>query len=282
MARAAAAAGVPLVVSSNAGSTFADIAADRRHLVAPGVRRRRPRGHRAAAPPGRRRRRARDRAHRGHPRARHPLRRPGRPTIWEVAEPGWVGANSPHDDRLEPADRAKAMDLGPADISWLTDATLLPVVVKGVLRADDARRCVDAGAAAVWVSNHGGRQLDRVVATAHCVASVREAVAGRCRGVRRRRDPLRPRRARGLAPWAPTPSSSAARSSTHWPPEEPTASPAPSTSSGPKLVESLRLAGCSSLAQTPGIACRYTGDSTPDRALTCVNSWCDRGHSEPI
>ena len=39
--------------------------------------------------------------------------------------------------------------------------TGLPVVVKGVLRADDARRAVDAGAAAVWVSNHGGRQLDR-------------------------------------------------------------------------------------------------------------------------
>ena len=37
----------------------------------------------------------------------------------------------------------------------------LPVVVKGVLHPADARRCVDAGAAAVWVSNHGGRQLDR-------------------------------------------------------------------------------------------------------------------------
>jgi 4-hydroxymandelate oxidase len=49
-------------------------------------------------------------------------------------------------------------------------------VVKGVLRPEDARRCVDAGASAVWVSNHGGRQLDQVVPTARCVAGVRAAV----------------------------------------------------------------------------------------------------------
>ena len=48
--------------------------------------------------------------------------------------------------------------------------TGLPVVVKGVLRPDDARRCVEAGAAAVWVSNHGGRQLDQAAATADCLA----------------------------------------------------------------------------------------------------------------
>jgi 4-hydroxymandelate oxidase len=52
----------------------------------------------------------------------------------------------------------------------------LPVVVKGVLRADDARACLDAGAAAVWVSNHGGRQLDGVVPTAHALPEVVEAV----------------------------------------------------------------------------------------------------------
>ena len=48
--------------------------------------------------------------------------------------------------------------------------------MKGVLRPDDADRCVAAGAAAVWVSNHGGRQLDQVVATARCVEAVRRAV----------------------------------------------------------------------------------------------------------
>jgi len=56
--------------------------------------------------------------------------------------------------------------------------TGLPVVVKGVLRAGDARRCLNAGAAAVWVSNHGGRQLDYSAATADCLAEVSAEVAG--------------------------------------------------------------------------------------------------------
>ncbi len=64
----------------------------------------------------------------------------------------------------------------PHDIGWLAGTTGLPVVVKGVLRPDDARRCVDAGAAAVWVSNHGGRQLDYAAATADCLAPVVDAV----------------------------------------------------------------------------------------------------------
>ena len=50
------------------------------------------------------------------------------------------------------------------------------MVVKGVLRADDARACVSAGAAAVWVSNHGGRQLDRAVSTAQALPAVAAAV----------------------------------------------------------------------------------------------------------
>jgi len=72
----------------------------------------------------------------------------------------------------------KATDLGPHDLGWLAEVSGLPVVVKGVLRADDARRCVQAGAAAVWVSNHGGRQLDRAATTASCLPGVVEAVAG--------------------------------------------------------------------------------------------------------
>ncbi len=107
------------------------------------------------------------------------------PTVWEATDPSWVRANFgpvEHDgdsDRPHPADAEKATDLGPADVDWLATTTGLPVVVKGVLRADDARRCVDAGAAAVWVSNHGGRQLDGVTATADCLAEVVGAVAGR-------------------------------------------------------------------------------------------------------
>lgn len=72
----------------------------------------------------------------------------------------------------------KATDLGPHDLDWLAERTGLPVVVKGVLRPDDARRCVDAGARAVWVSNHGGRQLDRTVATVDALPAVVAEVGG--------------------------------------------------------------------------------------------------------
>ncbi|WP_369130117.1 alpha-hydroxy acid oxidase [Modestobacter roseus] len=65
-----------------------------------------------------------------------------------------------------------------ADIRRLADLSGLPVVVKGVLRGDDAVRCVQAGAAAVWVSTHGGRQADPVVASADALPEVVDAVAG--------------------------------------------------------------------------------------------------------
>ena len=67
-----------------------------------------------------------------------------------------------------------------ADIGWLADISGgLPVVVKGVLRADDAAACLAAGAAAVIVSNHGGRQLDQAMPTALALPAVLAAAAGR-------------------------------------------------------------------------------------------------------
>ena len=69
--------------------------------------------------------------------------------------------------------------LTPADIGWLAEVSGLPVVVKGVLRGDDARVCVEAGASAVAVSTHGGRQLDTVVPTARALPEVVDAVDGR-------------------------------------------------------------------------------------------------------
>lgn len=64
------------------------------------------------------------------------------------------------------------------DVTWLAGVSRLPVVVKGVLRADDARRCAEAGAAGVIVSNHGARQLDDAPATAEVLAAVADAVGG--------------------------------------------------------------------------------------------------------
>jgi 4-hydroxymandelate oxidase len=81
----------------------------------------------------------------------------------------------------EPADPSalsQAADVTTADIGWLAGISGgLPVVVKGVLRADDAVGCAAAGAAAVLVSNHGGRQLDGAVPTAWALPPVAAALA---------------------------------------------------------------------------------------------------------
>jgi 4-hydroxymandelate oxidase len=62
-------------------------------------------------------------------------------------------------------------------VAWLRQrAGDVPVVLKGIVRSDDARAAVDAGAAGVWVSNHGGRQLDRAVPTAAVLGEVADAV----------------------------------------------------------------------------------------------------------
>lgn len=63
-------------------------------------------------------------------------------------------------------------------LAWLRSITKLPIVVKGLVRADDATRAIAAGAAAVVVSNHGGRQLDASPATIDVVARIADAVAG--------------------------------------------------------------------------------------------------------
>jgi 4-hydroxymandelate oxidase len=70
-------------------------------------------------------------------------------------------------------------DLSWRDVEWLRSVAKLPVLVKGVLRGDDADRAVSHGAAGVVVSNHGGRQLDTVVPTIRALPEVVDAVAGR-------------------------------------------------------------------------------------------------------
>ncbi|WP_130441565.1 alpha-hydroxy acid oxidase [Kribbella rubisoli] len=98
-------------------------------------------------------------------------------TVWDLAQPGQFLANLP-DGEWSDDDLDKADDLNPDVIGWLADRTGLPVVVKGVLRGDDAKRCADAGAAGIIVSNHGGRQLDASIPTAQALPEVAEAVAG--------------------------------------------------------------------------------------------------------
>jgi 4-hydroxymandelate oxidase len=62
------------------------------------------------------------------------------------------------------------------DLAWLVRRSPLPVLVKGVLRADDAVRCVELGARGILVSNHGGRHLDATVASADALPEIAAAV----------------------------------------------------------------------------------------------------------
>ncbi|WP_171975862.1 alpha-hydroxy acid oxidase [Brasilonema sennae] len=93
-----------------------------------------------------------------------------------------------------------AQQLDPAvtwqDLEWLESLCPLPLVVKGILRADDAVRAVESGAKAIVVSNHGGRQLDGAIASIDALAEVVDAVGDRAEvlldgGIRRGTDILR-------------------------------------------------------------------------------------------
>ena len=64
-------------------------------------------------------------------------------------------------------------------IEWLKSVCSLPVIVKGVMSCHDAEESIKHGAAAIIVSNHGGRQLDSVPATIDVVREIVEQVAGR-------------------------------------------------------------------------------------------------------
>jgi 4-hydroxymandelate oxidase len=75
-----------------------------------------------------------------------------------------------------------AFQLGPnpsltwKEIDWLRALTQLPLIIKGIHRADDAKRAVEHGAAGLVVSNHGGRQLDTALAAIEMLSDVTEAV----------------------------------------------------------------------------------------------------------
>ena len=65
-----------------------------------------------------------------------------------------------------------------SDLTWIREVWRGPIIVKGVLTADDARRAIDKGAAAISVSNHGGRQLDCVPASLRVLPEIVKAVDG--------------------------------------------------------------------------------------------------------
>lgn len=81
-------------------------------------------------------------------------------------------------------------------LAWLRSVSPLPIVLKGIVRPDDAHRAIDAGVAAIVVSNHGGRQVDGCVASLEALGPIVDAVASEIEvlldgGVRRGTDVLK-------------------------------------------------------------------------------------------
>ncbi len=64
------------------------------------------------------------------------------------------------------------------DLAWLRTVTTLPIVLKGILHPDDARRAIDCGVGGLLVSNHGGRQVDGAAAALDCLPGVVAAAGG--------------------------------------------------------------------------------------------------------
>jgi L-lactate dehydrogenase (cytochrome) len=117
------------------------------------------------------------------------------PFVWQfLARPRWLaafladGGLMSFPNVMLPDGPMPYVDVGAAlaqsataweDLAWIRDAWGGPIVIKGVHTADDARRAVDAGARAVVVSNHGGRQLDGVAPTLRVLPEVVAAVGSR-------------------------------------------------------------------------------------------------------
>ena len=111
-----------------------------------------------------------------------------------LAHPGWLisflldGGVPPLDNIVIPGEGPMSLvDVGSAlaqanvtwnDLKWIREQWRGPIVVKGVMIADDAKRAVDEGAAAIVVSNHGGRQLDSVSPTLRALPEIVAAVNG--------------------------------------------------------------------------------------------------------
>ena len=83
-----------------------------------------------------------------------------------------------------PAHYGTLLDVDPTvtwtDLEWIRSATGLPLVLKGIVTSEDTVLAVEHGVDAVWVSNHGGRQLDGVAASIDALPKVVEAAGGDC------------------------------------------------------------------------------------------------------
>ena len=116
------------------------------------------------------------------------LRDGGTPPLYNVVVPGEGPMHL-----VDVAAALAASTIEWSDFKWIREHWRGPIVIKGVLTADDARRAVDEGAAAISVSNHGGRQLDCVSSALRALPEVVKAVGGQAEvlmdgGIRRGAD----------------------------------------------------------------------------------------------
>ncbi len=107
-----------------------------------------------------------------------------------------LGAHLPPDEPTGATGLVLLPSMDWEQLDWLRSICPVPLVAKGILRADDALRAVDAGCDGVWVSNHGGRQLDTAVTSAEALPEIAAAVGDRALliadgGVRRGIDVLK-------------------------------------------------------------------------------------------
>ena len=164
---------------------------DRRAALVPALLGERPRDLRELRPACRSRRLWRDRGHARHADARlapaGPATRipavPARPRLRTVLQrPGvpLAARQEPDEDLLTAAATMLAtfpnLGLEWSDLDWLRGQTALPILVKGVLTADDARAALEHGVDGIIVSNHGGRQVDGAVAALDALVEVRDAL----------------------------------------------------------------------------------------------------------
>lgn len=114
-----------------------------------------------------------------HPRWTWNLWRHGRAALIHYKDAGARGVTAAAQS-VQAQERYMQADLSWDDLAWMRDHWRGRLYVKGVLDPEDAARCVDAiGAEGVVVSNHGGRQLDRVAATLDALPAIVDAVGGR-------------------------------------------------------------------------------------------------------
>ena len=102
----------------------------------------------------------------------------GRPMTFGNLEP-LLGAGAALEDLMGWVGRNFDAGVTWKDVEWVREQWGGPLIVKGILDADDAREAAASGADGVVVSNHGGRQLDGALSTARALPRVADAIAGR-------------------------------------------------------------------------------------------------------